>query len=362
MRPSWVEVDLRAVAKNVARLAELVAPAELCAVVKADGYGHGDVPVASTALASGAARLAVALVEEGIRLREAGVEAPILLLSEPPPADAGEVVRWRLTPTVYTPRFVEALASTAGEGRFPVHVKVDTGMHRVGCDPSAFPELVESIRRSPNLTLEGVWTHFAVADSDPEFTRHQTSVFWDTTRWVGGVIRHLANTPAAVLHPRTRADMVRVGLGLYGLHPTSATREVVTLEPAMRIVSHVSHVRRHPAGTRPSYGRRRAMPREGWVATVPIGYADGYPRRFTDVGGEVLIRGRRYPLAGTVTMDQIVVDVGDDPVEIGDEVVLLGRQGQEEITADEWAARLGTINYEVVCLPGPRLPRRYQEV
>src|SRR5690606_34533530 len=170
---------------------------------------------------------------------------------------------------------------------------------------------------------------------------------------------HLANTAGSLLFPAARADLVRVGLGTYGLHPCPATREVVDLRPALRVVSRVLYVQRLAAGERPSYGRRRALQKESNVATVPIGYADGVPRRLSATGGEVLIRGRRYPLAGTVTMDQIVVDVGDDPVEVGDEVVLIGRQGTEEITADEWAEKTDTSCYEVVCDIGPRVPRGY---
>jgi alanine racemase len=173
-------------------------------------------------------------------------------------------------------------------------------------------------------------------------------------------VLHTANSAATILEPDSRLDMVRPGLAIYGLYPSDACRQVVELRPAMRVVSHVSLTRRLAAGARPSYGRRRMLPQDATVATVPVGYADGFSRRLSEVG-EVLVGGRRRPLAGTVTMDQIVVDVGNDPVTVGDEVVLLGAQGTEEITADEWADKTGTISYEVVCGIGPRLPRRYPD-
>lgn len=364
MRSSWVEVDLEAVAHNVRALLRLVEPAGLCAVVKADAYGHGDVPVAEAVLGAGASWLAVALVEEGIRLREAGIEAPILVLSEPPVDDAGTLVEWRLTPTVYRHAFLERLVALPGTAGVEAHLQLDTGMHRTGADEATALELAARLAEGGRVRLGGVWSHLAVADEDPEFTTRQIDDFSSflarlTERGIDVPLRHLANTPGALLHPRARFDLVRTGLCLYGLHPSAATRSVIDLYPAMRIVSHVSMVRRLPAGRRPSYGRRRPLPADATVATVPVGYADGVPRLLSARGGEVLVGGRRRPLAGTVTMDQLMVDVGDDPVRIDDEVVLLGRQGGEEITADEWAERTETINYEVVARVGSRLPRRY---
>ncbi|MDX1689912.1 MAG: alanine racemase [Acidimicrobiia bacterium] len=359
VRPSWIEVDLGAIADNVRAIGEAVAPARVCAVVKADGYGHGDVPVAETALEAGADRLAVALVGEGIRLREAGIDAPILLLSEPVERDADDVVAWRLTPSVYRASFLEAVADAAPPG-YPVHVVADTGMHRVGAPPVSAAGLCREVV-DRGLRLEGIWTHFAVAEEDPEFTRLQLQRLMDLVAELDDPPEtvHASNTAGGLGFPEARIDMVRAGIGIYGLRPTPGFAEGVPLRPAMRVVSRVSYVQHHEAGTRPSYGRVRPLPDAATVATVPIGYADGVSRRLGDTGGGVLVRGRRYPFAGRVTMDQIMVDLGDDPVEVGDEVVLLGRQGDEEISADEWAERLGTINYEIVCGFGPRLPRRY---
>lgn len=355
MRPTWATVDLAAIRHNVEQLKALVAPSELCAVVKADAYGHGDVPVAEAALEAGATRLAVALVEEGVRLREAGIDAPVLVLSEPPVEDAPELLRWDLTPSAYRPEFLRALAAAAA-GPVDVHLKVDTGMHRVGAPPDQISSLLDEIR--PPLRLAAIWTHLAVADEDPDFTVFQIERFREA---VGGVdvLLHIANTAGGALFPEARAGMVRAGLGIYGLHPTPDTRDVLDLRPALSVISRVAYVRRLPAGSRPSYGRRRPLTADSTVVTVPIGYADGVPRRLAAEGGEVIVGGKRRPMAGTVTMDQIVVDLGDDEASVGDEVVILGRQGSEEVDADDWADRLGTISYEIVCSIGPRVPRRY---
>lgn len=363
MRPSWVEVDLDAIHHNVNRFRDVVAPAEVVSVVKANAYGHGDVEVATTALQAGASWLAVALTEEAIRLREAGIDAPILLLSEPPVTDVGDIRRWKITPSVYHREFIEALAEE--QDPLGVHLVVDTGMHRVGARPEDTLELARMVDASPALRLEGVWTHFAVAEHDDEFTGLQSSRLDE----VVSVIRdagmdpglvHRANS-AGALYIRAEGAMARIGLGMYGIHP-DPSRRVTELRPAMRVVSHVSHVRRHPAGTRPSYGRRIPLAADANVATIPIGYADGVPRIISLRGGSVLIGGSRRPFAGVITMDQIMVDCGDDPVSVGDEVVLIGRQGSEEIDVDEWARLAETISWEILCGIGDRLPRRYLPV
>jgi alanine racemase len=358
MRPTYAEIDLGAIRYNVSAFKDLLAPTELCVVVKADAYGHGDAPVAEAAMEAGASWLAVALLEEGIRLREAEIETPIIVLSEPDSRDAIEMAKWGLTPTVYSQAFVDALADT-GVG-FDLHLKVDTGMHRVGVAPSKLDDLIESIRKHANLNIAALWSHFAVADEDPVFTRRQIELFDETVSRYDVPLTHLANTAGAVLFPSARRSLARVGLGTYGLHPNDETRGLIDLRPAMRLVSHVSHVQRLFTGDRPSYGRIRPLARDSTVATVPIGYADGYPRRLSRAG-TVLIGGQAYPLAGTVTMDQIVVDVADADVGVGDEAVLMGRQDEAEITADDWARALGTISYEIVCGIGPRVPRRYVE-
>lgn len=357
-RPTRVEVDLDAIAHNVRHLGGLVAPARFCAVVKADAYGHGDVPVAEAAMEAGADMLAVALTEEGIRLREGGIDAPILLLYEPPLADAAAVGEWGLTPSISGEPFLDAVAAAVDA----VHLSVDTGMHRAGADPEDVVDLARSAE-AHGLRIAGTWTHLAVAETDPAFTEEQLTRFEDVVAALGDAgidpgTRHAANSAGAVHHPAARLDMVRVGISLYGLDADPA-RPDPELRPAMRVVSAVSGVRSLPAGARPSYGRVRPLGSDGAVVTVPMGYADGYPRSL-GAGFEVLVGGRRRPLAGSITMDQVVVDVGDDEVSPGDEVVLLGRQGDEEVDADEWARRLGTINYEIVTRIGVRVPRVYR--
>ncbi|MBV8303027.1 MAG: alanine racemase [Acidimicrobiia bacterium] len=370
LRPVWAEVDLGHVRHNVARLSALARPGQLCAVVKANGYGHGAVPVARAALEGGATWLGVALVEEGVELRDAGIEAPILVLSEPPHDAMDEVVGRRLTPTIYTEAGVEAAAkavAVAGvDYRLNVHVKVDTGMHRVGAPPEAALGLADAVNRRPELRLAALWTHLAVADEpDNEFTAQQLERFERvrTTLQRRGVLPdlvHAANSAALIAHPASRYNFVRCGIAIYGIDPDPALAGRVELRPAMSLKARVSFVKEVPAGDRISYGLRYELDTRSVIATVPVGYADGVTRRLSFSGGEVLVGERRRPIAGTVTMDQIMVDCGPDAdVAAGDEVVLIGRQGSGRITAQEWADRLETIAYEVVCGIGPRVPRVY---
>jgi alanine racemase len=368
-RPVWAEVDLDAIRHNTALLADRAGPARLMAVVKADGYGHGAVAVALAALESGATWLGVALVEEGVELREAGIDAPILLLSEPPPRAAQAVVDWRLTPVVYSRRAIDALAKAVADAGMMdplnVHLKVDTGMHRVGCDPDSALDLARVVRKHRELQLEGLLTHFAVADEpDHPFTATQMSRF-ETVRAAlakAGIrpsVVHASNSAGLLSGVRARYALVRCGIALYGIAPSPALDGVLPLQPAFTLRAQASLVRRLDAGERCSYGLRYEYPGPSTQVTVPIGYADGVPRRLGETGGEVLIGGRRHPIAGAVTMDQILVDLGDTTAKLGDDVVLIGRQGDEEITAADWAARLGSIPYEVICGVGPRVPRRY---
>ena len=372
-RPAWAEVDLAALARNTATLAALVAPSRVCAVVKADGYGHGARTVAAPLLAAGADLLGVALVDEGIELREDGIDAPILLLAEAPATALDDAIAASLTLTVASLRGAHEVAAAAARtgAPAPVHVKLDTGMHRMGVAPGELAAVLELLARA-RVAVGGVWTHFPVADGDDEasraFTLGQLDTFEGAVGAVGAsladdVVLHAANTAGALWVPRSRLGLVRLGLGLYGYLPHPSMRSVLDdagaapLEPVLTIKARVSAVRELPAGARPSYGRRKALAAPARVATVPVGYADGYPRAMLDGDAEVLVRGLRRRLAGVVTMDQLLVDCGDDPVEVGDEVVLLGRQGDEAVTADEWARALGTISWEVLCGIKPRIPK-----
>jgi alanine racemase len=366
----WSEVDLGAIRANVAAVAAVAAPAALLAVVKANGYGHGAVPVARAALDAGATWLGVARVEEGEQLRDAGIDARIMLLSEPPSRRAERVVAAALTPVVYTDVGIDALAkAVADSGRadpFEVHLKVDTGMHRVGCAPDDAVALARAVSARDELTLVGVCTHLAVADEpDHPYTSEQLACFDAVlaaleAEHLRPPLAHAANSAGLLASPRARYDLVRVGIACYGLPPSPALADrEPALRPALSLRARVTMVKTLPRGARVSYGLRSEVGASGRVATVPAGYADGVPRALGLVGGEVLVRGRRRPIIGVVTMDQLLVDLGDVPAEPDDEVVLIGRQGDEEITATEWAERLGTISYEVVTGIGARVPRTY---
>jgi alanine racemase len=340
-------------------------------VVKANGYGHGAVTSALAALRGGAVMLGVALVEEAAELRAAGIEAPVLLLSEFPDGAAAEVVALGLVATVYSEERIAALALAARSAGVvaDVHLKVDTGMHRVGAAPSDAVRLASLVVDSPSLRLAGTFTHLAVADvpADP-YTAQQTSRFSDVVaslRSAGidpGVL-HASNSAGGIAHPASRFDLVRFGVAIYGNAPDASLdmrAYDIDLEPVLTLRSEVSHVKVVGGGERVSYGLQWTTPTDRVVATVPIGYADGVPRRLSSVGGEVLIGGRRCPIAGRVTMDQIVVDcgpVGVSDVHRGDEVVFLGAQGDDRITPWEWATRLDTIAYEITCGISSRVPR-----
>ena len=367
MRAARAEVDLNAVARNVAALRATVGPALVCAVVKADGYGHGAIAVSEAVLNAGADWLGVALVEEAAVLRRAGVTAPILLLSQPRLADLDAAVRFQLRVCVHTAAAIELLAAAARDQSTTVlvHLKVDTGMNRIGVAPDDALAMAEEISRHPELELEGVFTHCAVADElDNPFTAVQFERFERVLAELAAAgieprIRHAANSATAIEHPRGRYDLVRCGIAVYGIAPAPGLAADLNLEPALSLRAEVSMVKRVAAGEGVSYGLRHRFTQDTTVATVPIGYADGVPRRYGMSGGEVLIGGRPRAVVGVVTMDQLMVDCGDDVVSVGDEVVLIGRQGSETITAEQWAGHLDTIAYEVVCGIGPRVPRFY---
>jgi alanine racemase len=366
-RWAWAEVDLDALARNVSHLRQLSQPAAVWAVVKANAYGHGAVEVARAAVAAGAQGLCVALVTEAVQLRKAGLEVPILLLSEQPVEAIPLIVEHDLSPTVYNERWIRALVA-AGANQIGVHLKVDTGMQRVGAAPHAVPGLVELILgSSPAIHLAGVCTHLATAD-DPQDPAAQ----WQLDQFDAVLVElaqipdlemscvqiHAANSAGALAHPRARGDLVRPGIALYGISPGQGVDALCSvLEPVMRLCARVSHVKRVERGSRISYGLRHQFDRDTTVATVPLGYADGVPRRLASVGGQVLVGGRRRAIVGMITMDQLMVDMGDDPVAIGDAVVLLGTQGGEQIRAEEWALALDTIGYEIVCGISSRVER-----
>ena len=364
LRPSRVDVDLGAIAHNVELLVERAEPAAVGAVVKSDGYGHGAVAVSLAAIDAGASWLAVCIPAEGVELREAGIEVPILVLDESDAWDA--VIEFDLTPTVYSERGIAALAAEAKRrGRTTgVHLNVDTGMHRIGVAPAEVVGRAKSVLAFPELRLDGVSTHCPVADEpDNTFTAAQTERFDAVlvelrAAGIEPPMVHAANSAATLLHDRLRYDLVRCGIAVYGLDPSPELRGAAPLRPALSFRSRVTNVQVVPAGDAVSYGLRRPLTRDSVIATIPVGYADGMPRRLSDAG-EVLIGGTRRPIAGTITMDRFMVDCGTDEVQVGDDVVLIGRQGAEEITTQEWADLVGTIVYEITCGLSPRVPRVY---
>ena len=374
-RPTWVEVDLEAIAHNVQRIVEMVGSKVIVlAVLKADGYGHGALRVARTVLNNGARYLGVASINEGTALRRAGIAAPILVLGYTPAWQARELVLNDLSATVFNLDVARALSRAAadlpaprvaarpGNGRVPTHIKVDTGMGRLGLLPDEVLPFVLELQRLPNLMLEGIFTHFSVADSDPDYTRWQLNRFQQVlgTLAEAGVrppLAHAANSAAVLTLPESHLDMVRPGIVLYGLHPSPQVRCPPDFRPAMRFKTQVAQVKTLPAGSYVSYGNTYQTSGEQRIAVIPAGYADGF-RRAPRHWGEVLVRGRRAPIVGRVSMDQTMIDVTAIPgVRQGDEVVLIGEQGNEQITAEEVAERLGTISYEVVSEILARVPR-----
>ncbi len=374
MRAARADVDLGAIAHNIEVLANHVAPAEVCAVVKADGYGHGAIAVGQAAIEAGATWLAVALIEEAAVLRKAGISAPILILSQPRLDDFEAAVHYDLRLTVYSAEGIEAAAAAAVAEEKParLHLKVNTGMNRVGAAPVDVVELARLASGRPEVELEALWTHCAVADEpDHPFTTQQLDVFGHVVAELDAEglrppMLHAANSAAAIDHPQARFDLVRAGIAVYGVAPSPPLADRLRLEPAMRLSAEVSMVKRVIAGERVSYGLRHEFEAPTTVVTVPIGYADGVPRRLSAHGGQVLIGGRRHPIVGVITMDQLMVDVGDLDVAVGDEVVLIGEQdagdggATERVRAEDWAALTDTIAYEIVCGVGPRVPRFYR--
>ena len=374
-RPAWAEIDAEALVSNARLIKNVIGSARLCAVVKADGYGHGAVIVSKILEASGVDHFAVAHVDEAIELREAGISKPILCLSEPSYDAIEAALEHQVTLTLYTKQGIDVLSREAWKlyeiGLLPnpkiqYHLKIDTGMHRVGANPQDVADIAE-YGRDAGLNLRGFWTHMSVADdpaggSPDDFTIHQIRLFEAAKEQL--LIRgftpglHVANSATGVNYPEARYDMVRAGIALYGCSPSPKT-QIPGLRQVMSLKSRVTYVRTVGPGLRPSYGRRRATEGDTTVlATVPLGYADGVPRALFDAGAEVLIRGKRRPLAGMVTMDQVIVDCGSDfSVSVGDEAVFLGSQGSETITPDDWATMLGTINYEIITRIGFRVPR-----
>jgi alanine racemase len=366
---AWVEVDLAALSHNVQQLRQLLSPkTQLMAVVKADAYGHGAVTVAKVALQSGASWLGVATIPEGIELREAGIKAPILLLGATnTPEQIQAIAHWKLQPTLGSPKqalvFSETLKSLPQTPHLPVHVKLDTGMSRLGTNWQQAGEFVQLVQTLPHLQIASIYSHLATADSpDQTIMRQQQERFEQAiaqikTQGFQPPCLHLANSAATLSDASLHYDMVRAGLAVYGLYPAPHLQTVINLKPVLQVKTRVTQVKTIPAGSGVSYGHQYIAEREMRLAVVGIGYADGVPRNLSNKM-QVLIRGQRIPQIGAITMDQLMLDVSTIPdLQAGEVVTLLGKQGSEQITADDWAASLGTISWEILCGFKHRLPR-----
>jgi alanine racemase len=369
MRWAWAEIDLAAIAHNVRALSALTpAGTRFMAVVKADGYGHGAVHVARTALAAGATDLGVATVGEGIALREAGIAAPLMVLSEPPETAVRELLAHDLVPALYTREFSAALAKAAiaagGEAAF--HLKVDTGMNRIGVRAEDAVRFASNVASFPGLRLAGTFTHFATADVPGDWdAQRQLERFRDViaamrAEGLDPGLVHAANSPATILYPESHYDMVRCGIALYGLHPSSHTRGRIDLRAAMSVKARATLVKRISMGEGVSYGLTYQAAAPTTIATLPLGYADGVHRVLSN-SMDLLVGGRRVSQAGRVCMDQLMAEIPRGlEVRRGDEFVIVGEQSGERILMDDVAEKAGTINYELACAFGMRLPRLYR--
>lgn len=367
-RSAWIEIDLGAIRHNIRELRRITrSQSQIMAVVKANAYGHGAVAVSRVALEAGANWLAVATLDEAQELRQGGITAPILILGDTLQERAEELLQGGFRQAVFDEALPAALSRAASRAGLParVHVKVDTGMGRIGF--SWEKEAVEAVRRIkllPGIEIEGVFTHLATADwADKEFAYEQLRRFLVACEQLQGEIgkpflRHVANSAAIIDIPESHFDIVRPGISIYGLYPSDEVdKSRVCLRPAMTVKAKIIQLKEVAAGVSISYGRTYYTSRVTRIATLPLGYADGYPRLLSN-RAEVLVRGRRAPVAGRVCMDQLMIDVGHIPdVKVGSEVVLLGEQEGQQITAEEWGKWAETINYEVVTRIGPRLER-----
>jgi alanine racemase len=364
--PVWAEIDLAAIRHNISTLKAMASGAEVMGVVKGYAYGHGNPASARAMVQGGATRLGVARVAEAIHLREAGIEVPIHVFTEPPPEGVDMVLKEDITPTVYTETFARALSEQAAAAghRVSVHVKVDTGMHRVGLPPDHVDDAIRTLRSLEGIVVEGVWSHLAVADVPGHpFTSRQIELFETLAARIerSGLelrYKHIANSAATMSLPESHLDLVRCGVASYGLLPGPDLAGAADLKPAMSLRARVNMVKSIAAGSALSYGLSYRTERPTRVVTVPAGYADGYARGLSGLG-RVLMGGKSYKVSGTVCMDQFMVDVFADPVEVGATATLLGRDEDEEVTADELARTLGTINYEITTRVPSRVPRVY---
>ena len=366
---AWVEVNVAAIAHNVRQIQSLLKPqTELMAIVKADAYGHGATTVAQTALQAGAQWLGVATLPEGIELREAGITAPVLVLGAiNTPREIQAIAHWQLQPTLCTPKqaltFAETLTPAPRTTPLPVHLKLDTGMSRLGTPWQAAAEFVQLVQHLPNLAIASVYSHLATAESldrtaaNQQQERFERAIARIKADGITPPRLHLANSAATLMDASWHYDLVRAGLAIYGLYPAEHLRSTIDLRPALQVRAKVTQVKTIQPGTGVSYGHQFIADRELRLAVVGIGYADGVPRSLSN-RISVLVRSQRVPQIGAITMDQLMLDVTTLPdLQEGEVVTLLGCDGSQSIAVDEWAALLGTISWEILCGFKHRLPR-----
>ena len=363
-RPTWAEVNLKRIAHNFKEIKKLIASrVKVMVCVKADAYGHGLIPVAKKLVSCGADYLGVASIDEGIALRENHIRTPVLILGMILSRDIVPLIRYNLTPTVCTKELAQALDSLGRSigRRINVHIKVDTGMGRLGVLYKDAMGFIQRVQRLRFVNVEGIFTHFPLADSDSRFTFRQIEMFAKLVEKLSraGIripLVHAANSMGVIGYKSSHFNMVRPGLAIYGLYPRPDLK--IKLKAVLSLKTKVIFEKNVPAKFGISYGHDYFTRKPARIITLPIGYGDGYPRNLSN-RASVLIRGRRFLICGRICMDQIMVDVGRNKVEVGDEVVLIGRQGVNKITAEELACLAQTISYEIVCGLGTRIPRIY---
>lgn len=365
-RAVWAQIDLDKIQHNIAEIkTKIQGHAKMCAVVKADAYGHGVIAVAKTAIGAGADYLAVAILNEAIELRNAGFKEPILILGFTPLEQSDQLVEYDIEQAVFTLEAAKALSEAAVKQNktAKIHLKIDTGMSRIGIEPRKAGELAAEIQALPNIEIIGMFSHFAKADyEDKTFAYEQLNNFKEAIalieeKGIHILIKHIANSAAILEMPEAHFDMVRAGVILYGLWPSDEVKPCIDLQPAMQLRAKVAYVKTLPVGRGIGYGQIFQTERESKIATIPIGYADGWTRMLTGKV-KVAIHGHLVPIVGKICMDQCMADVTDiGEVKIGDDVVLFGN---DLVTIDDIANLLGTINYEVVCMVGKRVPRVYR--
>ncbi|MDY0406899.1 alanine racemase [Virgibacillus sp. 179-BFC.A HS] len=365
-RKTWAEINLEAIGHNISQMKQkLPAATNIMAVVKADGYGHGSVPVAKAAIKAGVSALAVALLEEAIVLRQASIDVPILVLGWVAPEDAPVAAAYNITLTAFQTEWLERVETLQMDGTVRIHMKLDTGMGRIGMrHEQEIQSFFAVLKDCPHIQLTGVFTHFATADAADLMYFHQQEKCFEQMlayvrrNWSTPLTVHVGNSAASIRFPEQMHNYIRFGISMYGLYPSKYVKaeKQIDLQPAFSLHSRLVHVKKVAAGSSISYGGTYIAKQDEWIGTIPIGYGDGWQRRMQ--GFEVLVSGKRMPIVGRVCMDQTMIKL-DQPYEIGTKVTLIGRQNNACIEMDEVADYLGTINYEVPCLISKRVPRIY---